>query len=421
MELRMKSAFLQAFTLLACAICHTPASWGQGTTSPLTLHQAIDLARLRNPSLLSGRQHLSATRANEITAGLRLNPNLTLSGTDVTLPANNPGNPYSYAANVSRLFERGEKRRWRIEGAQANTLVTASQYQDAEHQAILAVKQAFTQMLAAKAAVKVADENLAGYRRTVELSHHRLDAGDISGTDFERIDLQLVEFESDDDAAQLSLTQSSDQLQVLLGAEKTDPAFDITGTLDPPSLSLNLSDLEQRAVSERPDYIAAQQTVHAAEANAKLAIANGTADPTLGAEYDRSGNDNSAGFQVNFPLRIFDRNQGEKERTRYEVESSRLAAQAARNQVVSDVDQAWSAYLAATKQAQRYNTRYLAEATRVRDNLEFSYRQGGTTLLDYLDALRDFRQISLDTVNANAKVWSSIHQLSFVTASEVAP
>ena len=67
--------------------------------------------------------------------------------------------------------------------------------------------------------------------------------------------------------------------------------------------------------------MAAQHAVHAAEANAKLAIANGTADPTLGAEYDRSGNDNSAGFQFNIPLRIFDRNQGEKERTRFEAES----------------------------------------------------------------------------------------------------
>jgi cobalt-zinc-cadmium efflux system outer membrane protein len=416
----MKSVMLESFALLAIAICSSTDAWAQGTHAPVTLEQAIDLARMHNPSLLSGRQHISATRANEMTAGLRQNPNLTLSGSDVTLGADNPGNPYSYVANVSRLFERGEKRRWRLESAQANTSVTASQYLDAEHQAVLAVKQAFTKMLAAKAAVKVADDNLTGYRHTVELSRHRLDAGDISATDFERIDLQLVEFESDDDAAQLDLTQASDQQQVLLGAEKADPSFDILGSLDPPSLSLTLSVLEQRALAGRPDYVAAQQAIHAAEANAKLAIANGTADPTLGAEYDRSGNDNSAGFQFNIPLRIFDRNQGEKERTRFEAESARLAAQAARNQVISDVDQAWSAYLAAAKQAQRYNSRYLAEATRVRDNLEYSYRHGGTTLLDYLDALRDFQQISLDTVNANAKVWSSIHQLSFVTASEVA-
>ena len=105
-----------------------------------------------------------------------------------------------------------------------------------------------------------------------------------------------------------------------------------------------MADVEQRALAERPDYRAAQQSLRLAEANVKLAEAYGTTDPTLGGEYDRSGNDNSGGFQVSIPLRIFDRNQGEKERTRYEAQSSRFAEMAARNQVINDVDQAWAAY-----------------------------------------------------------------------------
>jgi outer membrane protein, heavy metal efflux system len=388
---------------------------------PLTLQQAIDLARAKNPALLSGQQHVIATKASEVTAGLRQNPNLTLGGTDVTLAANNPGNPYSYSANLSRLFERGQKRRWRLDVAHATTDVTQSQYKDSERQTILAVKQAFTQMLAAKAGVKVADDNLQGYRKTVELTKVRLDAGDVSATDFDRIDLQLAEFEADYDSAQLNLVQAGDQLKMLLGMDQQTTPFDITGALDPPQFTLTLADVEQRALAERPDYRAAQQSLRLAEANVKLAQAYGTADPTLGGEYDRSGNDNSAGFQVNFPLRIFDRNQGEKERTRYEAQSGRFAEIAARNQVMNDVDQAWAAYQTALAQARRYNGHYLGEASRVRDNLEFSYRHGGSTLLDYLDALRDYRQTTLDTLNANAQVWLALHQLSFVAASEMLP
>ena len=120
-------------------------------------------------------------------------------------------------------------------------------------------------------------------------------------------------------------------------------------------------------------------------------------------------------------MRIFDRNQGEKERTRYEVESSRSAVTAARNQVVSDVDQAWFALDTAQRQAHRYNTRYLDEAARVRDNLQFSYRNGNSTLLDYLSALRDYRAIHLSSLNANAQVWLAIHQLSFATATDIIP
>src|SRR6202167_5233856 len=393
----------------------------QTVGAPLTLQQAIDLARTKNPTLLAGQQHVTATKASEVTAGLRQNPTFTFSGENVTLAADNPGNPYYYSANVSRLFERGKKRRGRLDLAHATTDVTQSQYNDTERQTILAVKQAFTQMLAAKAGLKVADDNVQGYRKTVELSKVRLDAGDVSATDFDRIELQLAEFEADDDNANLNLVQSGAQLKMLLGVDTPTPTFDITGTLDPPPINLTLPEVEQRALAERPDYRAAQQSLRLAEANVKLAEAYGTTDPTLGGEYDRSGNDNSGGFEITVPLRIFDRNQGEKERTRYEAQSSRFGEIAARNQVINDVDQAWAAYDAAVDLAKRYNSHYVDEAQRVRDNLEFSYRHGGSTLLDYLDALRDYRQINIDALTANQQVWLSVHQLSFAAATEIVP
>jgi len=322
---------------------------------------------------------------------------------------------------VTRLFERGEKRRWRLDVAHSTTDVTQSQYKDTERQTILQVKQGFTNLLAAKGALKIAVDNVDSYRKTVELSKARRDAGDISETDFERIDLQLAEFESDYDSAELDVVQARDQLQMLLGIATPTDTFDITGTLDPPVFTTTLAQIEQEALTARPDYQAALQSIRVADANVKLAEADGTTDPTLGGEYERAGTYNTAGFQVSIPLRIFDRNQGEKERTRYEAQSSRFAEVAARNQVENDVNQTWAAYGAAIDLAKRYNGHYLTEARRVRENLEYSYRHGGATLLDYLDALRDYRQINLDALNANQQVWLSIHQLSFASATEILP
>jgi cobalt-zinc-cadmium efflux system outer membrane protein len=389
--------------------------------APLTLAQVLDIARSKNPSLLSTEQHVDATKAAEITAGLRQNPNFTVSGADITLPASNPASPYSYSANLTRLFERGQKRRWRLDVAHSTTDVTRSQYNDQVRQTILQVKNAFTNMLIAKGALHIAQDNLDGYRKTVDLSQARLNAGDISKTDFERIDLQLAEFESDYDNAKLDVTQASDSLQLLMGIQKSDPAFDITGTVLPPDFNITLAQIEQDALSARPDYLAARQSVTLADANVKLADAEGTTDPTIGGEYERTATYNSAGFQVAIPLRIFDRNQGEKERTRFEAQSARFAEIAACNQVLSDVDQAWSAYDSASGIAKRYNSHYVDEARRVRDNIEFSYRHGSTTLLDYLDALRDYRQVNLDSLTANQQVWLSIHQLSFAAATEIVP
>ncbi|MGC2512101.1 MAG: TolC family protein, partial [Acidobacteriaceae bacterium] len=228
------------------------------TSTPLTMQQAVALALRKNPTLLAAQRNLESTRSEEITAGLRQNPVFTLTGSDVTLPANNPASPYAYSGDVSRLFERGQKRRWRLDSARATTLVTESQYHDLERQMVLAVKNAFTNLLLANAALKLADSNLTSYRKTVDLTHIRLQAGAISPTDFERIDLQLASFESDYENAQVNLVQSSDQLQQLLGFESPRRDFTIAGTLDPPQLTLSLPDLEREALAARPDYRAAQ-------------------------------------------------------------------------------------------------------------------------------------------------------------------
>lgn len=412
--IRWSAECLLVLLLSAC-------SSAQAVSAPLTLEQATALARSQNPGLLAARRNLESIRAGEITASLRQNPSLTISGSDVTLPANNPASPYSYSADVSRLFERGQKRRWRLVSARATTAMTESQYRDLERQTILNVKQAFTNMLLAKAALGLANKNLSSYRQTVDLSKVRFDAGAISRTDFERVDLQLASFESDYANAQVTLVQNSDQLQQLLGIDHPGRDFDVAGTLALPDLTLTLPDLEKKALASRPDYLAAQQAVQVADADVKLAYANGTTDPILDGSYNRSGTYNSAGFGISIPLRIFDRNQGEKQAARFTAQSDRFSEIAARNQVYSDVDQAWAAYQSARTLAQRYNTHYLAEAGHVLNNLEFGYRNGSTTLLDYLSALHDYRQTNLDALNADAKVWLAIHQLSFATATEIIP
>lgn len=388
--------------------------------APLTLQQAVDLARMQNPSLLSAQAHVTATRQSEVTAALRANPNLNYVGSNVSNPASS-ASPYAYSVQVSRLFERGQKRRWRLDIAHSTTDVTRSQYADQERQVVLAVKTAFTQMLGAKGAFNLAKQNLDDYRKTIDLSRERLRVGDISATDFKRLDLQLAQFESDYDNAHTNLIQTSDQLQTLLGYDHPRPGFDIAGSLEPPEITATLAETEQKALQARPDYLAAQQFVRLADANVKLAYADGTTDPTLEGEYDRAGTQDSAGFQIGIPLRIFDRNQGEKARTKYEAQSSRFAEAAARNQVISDVDQAWAGYEDALSLSRRYNGHYLQEAHDVRDNLEYSYRHGGTTLLDYLSALQDYRQVNLNALNANMQLWLSIHQISFAAATEILP
>jgi outer membrane protein, heavy metal efflux system len=404
--------------LLLLSLAFGQAGYAQ---TPITMQQAVDQALTHNPVLLSAQQNLLSMKGQEVEAGLRINPDFSFSGSDISLSTTNPAGPYFYSASVSRLFERGQKRRWRLDAARATTAQTEAQYHDQIRQTSLQVRQNFTNLLLAKATLKLAQDNLSSFRHELQINLDRYNAGDIGKLDYERLDLQLAQFESDESNAENNLVQASDQLQTLLGVGQPSRAFDISGELVPPPLSTNLTELEQKALAARPDFQAAQAAVRVADANVKLAYANGTTDPTLEGEYDRSGDYNSAGFSISIPLRIFDRNQGNKDTTKYLAQASRFGQVAAQNQVYSDVDQAWIQYTTSKVLSDRYNGHYLAEAKDVLSIAQFAYERGGIALLDYLSALQDDRTTSLNALNSYAQTWMAIHQLSFASATDVVP
>jgi cobalt-zinc-cadmium efflux system outer membrane protein len=412
----------------ACLLC-LPLVAGQAAyaqappppTAPLTMQQAVEQALAHNPVLLAAQQNLLSMKGQEVQAGVRANPDLAISGSDITLPADNPASPYYYSVQLSRLFERGQKRRWRLDIARATTAQTEAQYHDQIRQTTLLVKQNFTNLLLAKATLKLAQDNLSSFQHELQINLDRYNAGDIGKLDYERLDLQLAQFESDESSAEMNLVQASDQLQTLMGVVQPSRSFDIAGDLAPPPLTADLTDLEQKALAGRPDYQAAQAAVRVADSNVKLAYANGTTDPTLEGEYDRSGDYNSAGFSISIPLRFFDRNQGNKDTSRFVAQSSRFSEVAAKNQVYSDVDQAWIGYTSSRRLSDRYNGHYLAEAKDVLSIAQFAYERGGLALLDYLSALQDDRTTSLNALNSYAQTWMAIHQLSAASATEVVP
>ncbi len=380
----------------------------------------IDLAQSKNPTILAAQQNLRAVRAQELQAGVRANPYLTIASQNVTEPASE-NNPYFYNVQVSRLFERGNKRGFRLDQARATTAQTQAQLDDTLRQTILTVKTAFVHMLIAKDAQQLSAASLKDFRHEVEIANDRYQAGDLGKLDFERLDLQLGDLESAEANDIITLEQASAQLQTLIGVENPSPEFDIAGDILPPVVSQTPQQLTATALATRPDYAAARQGVLAAEANARLAVANGTADPTLEGEFDLTGPERSFGASINIPLRIFDRNQGNKQTARFQADASRFTEIAARNQVVSDVTQAWVGYEQAKRLSDRFTTHYLDESADVLSIAQFAFEHGGIALIDYLDALRDARSATGNALSAYQQTWLAIHQLSAATATDVTP
>ena len=121
--------------------------------------------------------------------------------------------------------------------------------------------------------------------KTVNLSQERFRAGAIGEGDLLKIKLQLLQFQMDVSSARLALVQALASLRELLGFESVPADYDVIGRACLHSPALNQEDLQLRALKLRPDLLAAQQGVTAAQSQYQLAKANGKRDLTTTFDY----------------------------------------------------------------------------------------------------------------------------------------
>jgi cobalt-zinc-cadmium efflux system outer membrane protein len=418
----MKKLLLMLWIGMTCTLSTLAQS---APPQRFTLDQALRILRTSSPVLRANQAHLEAVQAGEVTAGLRVNPVASLANQDFRafsasqfVPA--ISNAQEFTDSLAYTFERGGKRRSRVASARAATAVQRDLDADAQRQLEFQLKSTFVGFVLAKQQLVLAGQNLSEYQQAEKANQLRLDVGDISQTDFDRIRIDEARYQSDLFNAQAAVGQARAQLGALLGYSDSR-TLDVESTLDVPQLALALDSLNATALDHRTDYLAARDTVTRNAADSKLAQANGATDLTFQPEYKRNGPDNTLGVTFAFAVRIYDRNQGEKLRAQRELESSRFAENASRLQVFSDVSQAWEAYQSALSAQRLYSSDYLQRAKDVRERMTFSYEHGATNLLDYLDAVRAYRDVELSAISANAQVLTAIHQLSFATATELLP
>ncbi len=398
---------------------------------PLTWQEVRQRFEKTNPSLQAAQISVDESRAQEITAFLRPNPDFTLStdGTQVA-PFEGVWRPFAgtqYSPNLSYLHERQRKRELRLESAQKATAIAVSSHADMQRILVFTLRTAFIQTLQEKAVLNLAKENLAYYDHLLGVNRERYKAGAIAQVDLDRLELQRVTYESDLQTAEVNLRTAKIQLLTLLNDRTPLEQFSIAGPFDFSTQIAPLDEVRQAALDTRPDLQAALQSIEKARTDHKLAVANGSTDPTFGAWYTYNPSFNNpfahqtVGASVSVPLRIFDRNQGEKKRTELDVNRSERLTEAARAQVFSDVDSAHATVQSTVTLLQPYKDRYLKQALRVRDTVEFSYEHGGASLLDFLNAQADYRSVQVNYLNLVASYLNAANQLNLSVGREVIP
>jgi len=413
---------------LLLEICLASAGLAQTT---YTWQQLKDKFESNNPALRAGQDNIAESKTLEVTAFLRPNPDFTIA-TDGTQLTRYQGvwRPFAgtqYGPSVSYLHERQNKRELRLESAKKGTAIASSQQDDLERNLLFNLRSAYVNTLQAKAVLAVSKDNLDYYDHVLSISREQFRVGDIAQVDLDRLELQRVQYEAELESADVSLRTAKIQLLMMLNDRTPIERFDVTGAFDFNPVLDALETFRNAALDARPDLRAAIQAIDKAKTDHQLAVSNGSTDPTYSMwithnpSFNNPFDNNTIGASVSIPLRMFDRNQGEKARTEIDIRRNERLRDGAEAQVFSDVDSAWVTLNSQLNLLKPYKEKYLAQALRVRDTITFAYQHGGASLMDFLNAQNDYRTVQLNYLNLIGSYMTAASQLNLAVGREAIP
>lgn len=376
-------------------------------TAGLTLADAVKRMRTHDLSLALAQTAVEQAAADVLSAGER--PNASLSyGTSKINPAghNGPGTlwdkSFDTVVSISQPFERGGKRRHRVAEAEAIADAAHADYADMLRSERLAVAQAYWELKRAQEKQASAHELATIEQHSLRAAEARLQHGDIAPLDAERLHIGAAQADNAADHADSTLADARVVLAALLDA--TAQASTLTAIDGWPSHGFVAPDPEQ-TLMQRPDIVAAQQRVHAAQAALDLAHALRKRDITLSGQYEHNPTPfghTLLGIGVSIPLFTGNHYEGEIRRANADLDAAQVNLARVQLAARTEMQRAIADTRGATARVHRYNSDLVERAQHVEQTAEAAYTRGGYSLADLLDARRDLKSVQDDATDARA-------------------
>ncbi len=324
-----------------------------GPPNGLTFDQALDLMLKLNLDLLARRFEIPSARADQLTASLRANPIFYADGQLVPYgeyTKQRPGGQTQYDINISYPVDFSGKRRARMGVAASATRIVEAQYQDAVRLQIANLANAYISVLAARETVRYVDAGVKGLEGILAAATRQQTFGDRTSADVSRLQAQREFAHVGRLDADASLRRTKRALGVLLGmappeAEQIEilaPVRENVGEIPP------IESLISTALSCRPDVVAARMGKTYAAKGLQLQRANRYADAYVLYQPFTFQNNSPNGLKssysyalgVTVPLPVYNRNQGNIERAKINIQQTDVQLNAIERLVISEVRQA---------------------------------------------------------------------------------
>ncbi|MBZ0159662.1 MAG: TolC family protein [bacterium] len=381
------------FALFVCSMSTPIFAESQSATLPrmLSLADALQIAGQQNPGLLAETTARQIARGDATTAALLPNPQLQIRSEGFR--GGSFADRQELSFEVSQEILTAGKRSQQIAVAGANLRATAADVDNTARLLRFAVKQAYYQIVLAKADLAVARGLLTDFDRTIRAKEEQFQLGEISGAELRRVQVERFRVFDDVVAGELNLKQARATLLTLLGLSDSTVEFDVTEELLKGEPIGSLAPLHVEALQTRPDLKAQRQRVVRSREQKGLEQARRFPNlfPFVG--YKRDFSEDGVLFGVAAPLPLFNRNQGAIVRAQAEEDRESFQSRRLETQARLEVDQAFNRFEGELRRLEGLETEYLPKARESREIAEAAHKLGAIDLTAFLDAQRTFREV----------------------------
>ena len=403
-------------------------------SSGMTFDQAVGATLTADPKIRAGLELINQARADLQTSSLFPNPTLTADGIFLPLRAftpDRPGGPPQMDVIVGYPID------WFLFGKRAAAMTSArfgvqqseSDYADLIRQRVTTTAGAFYDVLEAKALLDLARLDAKNLSELANRTENALKVGGKAKVDLDRIRLDQLKSEQAVRDAEAAVVVAKGKLRALFGSTAPDPDFDVVGSLDAP-LSAEPMELEKAyalAQENRPDIQSLRSQVDKAQADIVVEERKKYPQITPGVGYSRQFQGQALGAPdadsmtatVTMSLPFFDRNQGNRWKSRSIAVQNAFNLETALVDLRSEITQVHSDFITAYRNTQAIGQDQMKTAQAVLDSIMKGKEFGGRPIIDVLDAERSFRETHRAYINSRANYWRAVYRFSAALGKQI--
>lgn len=388
----------------------------------LSLDAAIEQFLRKNLVVEAARLEVGVAEAERIGARLRPTPGLTVSAQNLRLSGETPANKlHEYEISVAQPIELGNRKALRMEVAERTVSVSEARLTEVLRRQLFELKRTYYESVLARVLLDIEQENRDNFEGLVKFNTVRFEEGYIAEGDLIKVRLERTKFDFAVANAELALRRAKIRLLELTGERDFERAVrvEISNHLQVPAVDVNLMQLKETALVNRPEIRVAEAELALAGVSIKLerSRAKGEVTPYVG--YKRVGVDNTVLAGVTVPLPIGNRNQSGIARAEAEQKVSEANLNLVRNRTLAEVEAAYRAYETAREQVRAYEAGLLKQADESREIQLGAYQEGATELITLIEAQKTRTEVRANYYRAIFDYYTSIFQLELATGTDI--